>query len=121
MFALFNKNKQFIGYSPDIPDNTPILKKKINEEFSDPLKWKWVGDYDTGKMVSVDKSDDEIKDDDFLFEVSNKYNLNEKFNIIIRQLEKILEKNQDLKTEEFTQMSSDLSKAFDIWKKKYKL
>lgn len=121
MFALFNKNKKFIGYSPDIPDNAPLLKRKINDEQSNTLKWKWVGDYDTGRMVSVDKSDSEIEEDDFLFEVSNKYNLNAKFDIIIKQLQKILEKNQDLKTPEFDQMSSDLSKAFDIWQKKYKI
>jgi hypothetical protein len=55
MYALFDKNKQFIGYSPDFPD-TPgldIFKLEIPEDKSDITKWKWEGDMFNGRMVEI--------------------------------------------------------------------
>jgi hypothetical protein len=43
-----------LGYSPDIPENSNILKKEIPEEQSDVTLWRWEGNYDNGKMVSID-------------------------------------------------------------------
>lgn len=54
MYAIFNKNNKFVGYSDtDFPDypNLEILKLKIPEEQCDLSKWWWEGDMLTGKMV----------------------------------------------------------------------
>jgi hypothetical protein len=55
MFVLFDKNKNFIGYSPDFPDtpNLNIFKLKLPEEQSDITKWVWDGDMITGKMIKI--------------------------------------------------------------------
>lgn len=57
MFVLFNKNKQFIGYSEDIPDlpTLNIFKLKIPDHISDITKYEWVGDMLNGKMVEIEK------------------------------------------------------------------
>jgi hypothetical protein len=78
MYALFNDNKQFIGFSPDITDQSKILKHKIPKEFSDFRMWKWVGDYDSGRMVSVVEEgypEEELSSEKQLFEeIHKKYN-----------------------------------------------
>jgi len=58
MFALFNKEKQFIGYSEDIPNlpNLNIFKLKLPEDKSDITKWEWAGDMFTGKMIPIEKT-----------------------------------------------------------------
>ena len=55
MFVLFNKNKEFIGYSPDFPNipNLNIFKFEISQDKSDLTEWKWVGDMLTGKMIKI--------------------------------------------------------------------
>ena len=57
MFALFNKDKEFIGYSEDIPDlpTLNIFKLKLPEEVKDVSKWTWQGDMLRGKLVPNDK------------------------------------------------------------------
>jgi hypothetical protein len=57
MFVLFNKNKEFVGYSEDMPDlpNVNIFKLKLPEDKSDITKWKWEGDMFTGKMILIEK------------------------------------------------------------------
>jgi len=51
MFVIFNSSKEFIGYSPDIQPNPTIFTREIPENQRDLLRWKWVGDYDSGRMV----------------------------------------------------------------------
>ena len=55
MFVLFDKNKNFIGYSEDIPDlpTLNVLKLKIPEEKKDISKWRWEGNLLNGKMVPI--------------------------------------------------------------------
>jgi hypothetical protein len=55
MYVLFDKNKNFIGYSPDFPDtpNLGIFKLKLPEDQSDINEWTWEGDMFTGKMVKI--------------------------------------------------------------------
>jgi hypothetical protein len=57
MFVLFNKEKQFIGYSKDMPDlpTLNIFKLELPEELSDITKWKWIGDMFKGKMVPIEE------------------------------------------------------------------
>jgi hypothetical protein len=55
MYALFNKNKELIGYSEDFPDtpNLDVFKYKIPIEQSNLMEWRWVGDMLNGKMVKI--------------------------------------------------------------------
>jgi hypothetical protein len=56
MFVLFNKEKQFVGYSEDIPDlpTLNIFKLKLSDDVSDITKWKWEGDMFNGKMIPIE-------------------------------------------------------------------
>lgn len=116
MFALFNKNKEFIGYSPEIPEGSEILKIKIPEDKSDILIWKWEGDYDTGKMVPVDIGYpiEEIELERELFEFIHKnYPLQLQMINIIKQLRKIVENDENLQNYEFIDMSDCIINAVD--------
>jgi len=55
MFALFNKERKFIGYSEDIPDlpTLNIFKLKLPENQKDITKWRWEGNFPDGKMVKI--------------------------------------------------------------------
>jgi hypothetical protein len=55
MFVLFDKNKNFIGYSDDIPDlpTLNVLKLKLPKEKEDISKWKWEGNMFNGKMIPI--------------------------------------------------------------------
>jgi hypothetical protein len=53
MFVLFDKNKNFIGYSEDIPDlpTLNIFRLKLPKDKQDITEWGWEGDMFNGKMV----------------------------------------------------------------------
>ena len=97
MYALFNKEKKFIGFSPNqIPNN---LTKKISEEHSDFTIWKWEGDYDTGKMVLINSNikTEEIELDKALFNyIDSKYPLKVQLINMMTQLRKIVQYNDIL-------------------------
>jgi hypothetical protein len=92
MFALFNENKQFVGYSPDIPPTSTLLKKEIPNDQTDFTVWSWVGDYDSGRMMSISEQgypQEEIDLEYELFEEINlKYPLGMQLIYIIKQLQK---------------------------------
>ena len=57
MFALFNTNKNFIGYGEDLPNN-PNLNlsvKEIPPDKQDLTIWRWDGDFDNGEMVLINE------------------------------------------------------------------
>jgi hypothetical protein len=56
MFALFDKNKKFIGYSDDFPDHPTlnVFKFKIPDDKTDIMKWHWVGDMFNGGMQKIE-------------------------------------------------------------------
>ena len=116
MFALFNKNKEFIGYSPEVPENSELLKIKIPKEKSDILAWKWEGDYDTGNMVPIDigypMEEIELEKDLFQF-IHKNYPLQTQLINIIKQLRKIVENNENLESYEFMDMSDCILNAVD--------
>ena len=60
MYALFNKNKQLIGYSDNFPDtpNLDVFKIKIPENKKNLNEWCWVGDMLNGEMkkINLDKN-----------------------------------------------------------------
>lgn len=53
MFVLFNKDKNFIGYSEDIPDlpTLNVFRLKLPEDKQDITEWGWEGNMFNGKMV----------------------------------------------------------------------
>jgi hypothetical protein len=60
MYVLFNADKQFVGYSEDIPDlpTLNILKLKLPKEVENINKWKWSGDMFNGKMIPIEENID---------------------------------------------------------------
>jgi hypothetical protein len=123
MFALFNKNKIFIGYSPDIPENSDLLKIEIPESKSNITIWKWDGDYDNGKMVPISTGYpmEEIELERELFDyIDKRYPLGVQLANIIKQISKILKKYPDLEDDEFVDMSHYVLNAVDKTNKRIK-
>lgn len=123
MYALFNKDKIFIGYSPDIPPQTDILKKEIPDLKKDLRTWKWVGDYDNGKMISIFEegySEEDLEKEKELFsKVNSKYPINVQLINIIRQLKIISEgllKSDDV----FLDMADEILNAVELQEKRIK-
>jgi hypothetical protein len=115
MYALFNKDKNFIGFSPEIPHQS-LLSKKISSEQSDLRSWRWEGDYDTGRMVSLDSGYpiEEIELEKMLFSyIEKKYPLPVQLTNIMNQLRKIIENNDSLQDDSFMDMSDCIKNAVD--------
>jgi hypothetical protein len=109
MFALFNADKKFIGYSPDLPNNDKlnILRKKLPEQYSDLRFWHWEGDYDSGAMVS-NKKTIELDDNRKAYEeIVKTYPLGIQLFNIIKQLN-LLSKNANLFDSDFKEMSNNI-------------
>jgi hypothetical protein len=116
MYALFNNDKKFIGYSPELPENLKILKKEIPKEFSNLEIWHWEGDYDTGKMTQTcpDYPIKEIELEKELFKyIDRRYPLNIQLLNIIKQLKKITKSNDLLQDDDFTDMADCILNAID--------
>lgn len=116
MYALFNSDKQFIGYSPDIPSDVDILKKEISVEHMDFTKWKWEGDYDTGQMIPLSSGPnvEELHlNMEFFKQITRRYSLGDQLFNIIRQLKKIVDQNQDIRHDEFYDMADFMLNAMD--------
>lgn len=121
MYALFNKEKKFIGFSPDQIPNSLI--KEIPKEQSDFTLWKWQGDYDTGKMILInsDVKIEEIEIDNALFRyVESKYPLKVQLINIITQLRKVVQYNDILQDDDFMDMSGAILNMVDKYKKRIK-
>lgn len=116
MFVLFNTNKEFIGYSPDIPDSSSILKKKISEDQSDIMRWKWVGTYDNGQMEMITDGYpiEEIEIEKKVFEyINKKYPLEVQLCNIIKQLNNIIQKDDSLQDDDFSDMAQYILNALE--------
>jgi hypothetical protein len=117
MFVLFNKDKKFVGYSPDdIPEGSGLLKKEIPKEQSDIRLWVWSGSYYDGKMVPIDIGYpiEEIELEKQLFSyIKEKYPLHIQINNIIKQLRFIIRENDLLQDEEFMDMADSILNAVD--------
>lgn len=121
MFALFNKDKTFIGYSNDIPDTSTVLKKEIPKEQSDIMLWRWEGDYENGRMVSVDIGYpiEEIELEKELFSFIDKnYPPQIQMLNIIKQLRKIVQNNENIQDDNFVDMSDYILNAVDKYDKR---
>lgn len=124
MFVLFNKEKKFIGYSPDIPSQVDILKKEIPSSKSDFSVWKWVGDFDNGSMISVFEEGYPKEDLDLekkLFsEINTKYPLNSQLINIMRQVKLLSETTPFHQDNVFMDMADEILNAIELQEKRIK-
>jgi len=123
MFVLFNKNKEFVGYSPDIPDNPSLLKKEIPKDKSNINIWKWEGDYDTGKMIYIENGYpiEEIELENELFDFIDKhYPIGIQIINILKQIKKIIEYKPEIQDENFLDMADCVLNAMDKYNKRIK-
>lgn len=109
MLALFNQNKQLIGYAPVIPEGSNFqgYHREIPLEFSNLSEWHWEGNFDNGKMVSNRKSIELDGETKALKEIIEKYPLGIQITNIIKQLH-LLSKNANLFNSDFKEMSTDV-------------
>jgi len=125
MFALFSLQKNFIGYSDDIPEhiNSTILKKEIPEDKRDLTKWRWDGDYDTGNMVSLIEKPYVITEKELqesLFKtIYEKYPIDLQLLNVIKQLYLLSHKSCNL-LPEFNEMAKIIIHAVDLYEKQRK-
>ena len=126
MILIFRKDKQFIGLANNLPDTAKanFLTKEVSEEYADASKWRWVGDYDTGKFISTEAekipsiSTEELEALVFS-KIDKKYPLATIINILIKQIRHI--SNGKEKTS-FKNMADILLQAEELHKfnqKKY--
>jgi hypothetical protein len=126
MFALFNKNKEFIGYSEDFPSlpNNQILKREIPSDKTDFTLWRWDGDYDNGSMVSIYDKQYEITEENLqedLFERINKeYPIDLQIVILMKQIKEIASAKKIKLNNDFSKMSDMILKAVEIYEEEYK-
>jgi hypothetical protein len=124
MFVLFNKEKKFIGYSPDIPSQVDILKKEIPASKRDFSVWKWVGDYDNGSMISIFEEDypkEELDLEKKLFsEINSKYPLNTQLINIMRQVKILSEASPMHQDCVFLDMADEILNAIELQEKRIK-
>ena len=124
MFVLFNKNKEFVGYSADAPDNPNIYKKLVPLDKRDFTKWRWDGTYDDGEMVYINENpypDSEYGLQLSLFnKIYKEYPIDLQIVHIIKQLRVIAEKNESL-TADFAIMSDLILNAVEKYENQYKL
>jgi len=123
MFVLFNKEGTFIGYSPDIPENTELLKKEIPNSQSDITMWRWDGDYQTGRMIPLDIGYpvEEMELERELFEyIDKKYPLAVQMRNIIKQIKMLVKNNLNLQDDDFMDMSDYIINAVDKHDKRVK-
>jgi hypothetical protein len=118
MFALFNTNKNFIGYGEDLPNN-PNLNlsvKEIPSDKQDLTIWRWDGDFDNGEMVLINENPypiEKIDLDTSLYEkIYNNYPIDLQIVILMKQV-KLLSKKADCLDPEFDQMSKLILKAVE--------
>jgi len=124
MFALFNLNKSFIGYSDNIPEhlNKGFLKKEISEDKRDLTKWRWEGDFD-GCMVDINEHPYTVTEkelQDTLFKTIYKdYPIDLQVVNIIKQLYLVAYKG-GLLLPEFDKMANTIIHAVDLYEKQCK-
>jgi hypothetical protein len=120
MFALFNLNKSFIGYSDNIPEHleSGILKREIPEDKSDLMKWRWDGSYDDGQMVSLEEKPYTVTEkelQDSLFKtIYDEYPIDVQIVNLIKQVYLLSYKTPVL-LPEFERMANMIIKAVDLY------
>jgi len=111
MFVLFNNQKEFIGYSDQLPPTIQYYRN-IGENF-DINKNFWDGDYDNGslKKIETQKINEFELEFDFVNKVKALYNTEISHLLCIKQLGKISE-YINLFDSEFKEMWLELQPLF---------
>jgi hypothetical protein len=120
MFVLFNKDKKFIAYTEDFPDNSNFFKREIPADKSDLSVWRWEGDYESGSFVPIEESPyPENKTDvqkNLFDRIYKEYPIDLQNVIIIKQLQKICKHiGSDFINDDFNDMSNLILKAVEIY------
>jgi hypothetical protein len=124
MYALFNLNKSFIGYSESIPEHIEktILKREIPPDKVDLTKWRWDGGYD-GQMVNLKDNPVVITEkqlQDTLFKtIYYEYPVDVQLINLIKQVYAIAHRSKSL-LPEFEEMSKMIINAVDLYEKQRK-
>jgi hypothetical protein len=116
MFALFNNQKQFVGYSEQIPASIKYYKE-LDINF-DPTKKIWDGDYDTGyvKNLNDTKISEFELEKDFIKKIKSLYNTEISHMLTIRQIG-LISKHLNLFDPQFKEMWEELSPLFKQYDK----
>jgi hypothetical protein len=114
MIALFNNNKNFIGFCDNFPDNEDenFLKLEVPKKYSDPSKYTWIGDYYNGGFVELNKIIQSEYNEDTVENFIKKYPIQIQIINIIKQLD-VLSKKSNIYDLNFKEMSTEILK---IWK-----
>jgi hypothetical protein len=125
MFALFNLNKSFIGYSDNIPEHLEkgILKIEIPDDRSDLTKWRWDGNYEDGQMVNLEEkpymvTEKELQDSLFRT-IYEEYPIDVQIVNLIKQVYLLSYKTPEL-LPEFEKMANMIIKAVDLYESQRK-
>jgi hypothetical protein len=111
MYVVFDENKNFISYSDSIfQTQVNLFFKEIPPDKSDLLKWRWDGDYDTGKMVLISENGYPENYNQNLFE--NKYPFSVFMSIVLKQIFLISEKLNSTDIS-FKQMIKEYMQSFE--------
>jgi hypothetical protein len=118
MFVIFNKDKKFVAYSDNFPDNHNFLKREIPADKLDLKTWRWEGDYDTGSFVPINDSPYPKTKKDLqksLFDrIYKEYPIDLQNVIIIKQLQKICNSyGNNFMNDDFKDMSDLILKAVE--------
>lgn len=125
MFALFNSNKSFIGYSDQIPEHLEktFLKKEIPKDKCDLTKWKWHGGFDNGRMISVEEKETMVTEEELqksLFKnIYEQYPIDLQIINLIKQVYLLAYKSPTL-LPEFDKMANIIIKAVDLYENQRK-
>jgi hypothetical protein len=114
MIALFNKNKNFIGFCDNFPEynNDNFLKIEVPEKYADPYKYTWVGDYYNGEFLEIEKALIIKQKEKLIEDINKKYPIEIQLLNIIKQLN-ILSNKEKIYDNNFKQMSNEI---LNIWK-----
>lgn len=113
MIALFNDNKDFIGYSSVLPPTINLFKDLGDIDLTSHC---WEGNYDTGcvKIIREKKVDQFELENDFLYKLKCLYS-NELIQFLcIKQIHKLAEK-LNCHDENFRDMYLDMKNLIDLY------
>lgn len=113
MIALFNQNKDFIGYSNILPPTINLFKDLGDIDLTTCC---WEGDYDTGnvKYIREKKVDGFELELDFLNKLKCLYSNELVQFLCIKQIHKLAEK-LNCHDEDFKNMYSDMKDLIDLY------
>ena len=108
MYALFNKDGEFISYAKE--PFSDFLFQKISSHHSDLTKWKWFGTHSDGQMIPIFW-------ESFFLNLKSKYPIDTQINLLITQIKKIVEYlPKHIQDDKFCDMAEKFSLADQLLK-----